>query len=63
MFSASRRGIVLNLGIEDVAEHFRGKVLRVSGIVEQIKRPSTPSAVVYRILVTNLDQLESIRKP
>ncbi|MCY2967130.1 MAG: hypothetical protein NT069_26415 [Planctomycetota bacterium] len=54
---------LLKLGIEDPAEHFRGKILRVSGTVEQIKRPSTPTAMVYRIQVTNLDQLESIRKP
>jgi hypothetical protein len=54
---------LLKLGIADPAEHFRGKILRVSGTVEQIERPSTPSAIVYRIRVTNLDQLESIRKP
>jgi hypothetical protein len=54
---------LLKLGIADPAEHFRGKVLRVSGTVELIKRPSTPPALVYRILVTNLDQLENIRKP
>jgi hypothetical protein len=54
---------LLKLGIEDPAEHFRGKILRVSGTVEQIKRPSTPTAMAYRIQVTNLDQLESIRKP
>lgn len=54
---------LLKLGIEDPAEHFRGKILRVTGTVEQIKDLSTPSAMVYRIQVTNLDQLESIRKP
>ncbi len=54
---------LLMLGIADPAAHFRGKILRVSGTVEQIKRRSTPSALVYRIVVTNLDQLERIRKP
>ncbi|MDA0589863.1 MAG: hypothetical protein O2820_06370 [Planctomycetota bacterium] len=54
---------ILKLGIEDPAEHFRGKILRVSGTVEPVKKLSTPSAMVYRIQVTNLDQLESIRKP
>jgi hypothetical protein len=54
---------LLKLGIADPAEHFRGKILRVSGTVEQVKRPSTPPALVYRILVTNLDQLQSIRQP
>ena len=54
---------LLKLGITDPAEHFRGKILRVSGTVEQVKELSTPSAMVYRVQVTNLDQLESIRKP
>jgi hypothetical protein len=54
---------MLQLGIEDPAEQFRGKILRVSGTVERLKRPSTPPVPVYRILVTDLDQLESIRKP
>lgn len=54
---------LLKLGISDPAEHFRGKMLRVSGTVEQINRPSTPSSMVFRIQITSLDQLESIRKP
>ena len=53
---------LLKLGIADPAEHLRGKTLRVSGTVEQINRPSTPATLVYRIQVTNLDQLENIRK-
>jgi hypothetical protein len=54
---------MLQLGIEDPAEHFQGKILRVSGTVERLKRPSTPLVQVYRILVTDLDQLQSVRKP
>lgn len=54
---------LLKLGIADPAEHFRGKILRVSGTVERIERPSTPAATVYRIRVTHLEQLENIGKP
>jgi hypothetical protein len=48
------------LGIEDPAEHFSGKVLRVSGTVERVSGSSVPE---YRIQVNSLDQLEAIRKP
>ena len=48
---------LLRLGIEDPAEHLRGKVLRVSGQVDR------PSANQYKLRVTQLDQLEIIRKP
>ena len=48
---------LLQLGIEDPAEHLRGKVLRVSGRVER------HSENQYRLRVTSLDQLENIRKP
>jgi hypothetical protein len=48
------------LGIENPDEHFRGKVLRVSGTVERLSGSSGPE---YRIQVTSLDQLEAIRKP
>jgi hypothetical protein len=48
------------LGIEDVQEHFRGKVLRVSGTIQRIvKRPGTE----YRLEVANLNQVEAIRLP
>jgi hypothetical protein len=48
------------LGIEEPAEHFRGKVVRVSGTVERwVKRAGTE----YRLPVNSLDQLEFIRKP
>jgi hypothetical protein len=48
------------LGIENPAEHFRGKVVRVSGTVERLTGSSGPE---YRIQVTSLDQFEVIRKP
>jgi hypothetical protein len=48
------------LGIDNPAEHLRGKVLRVSGTVERlVKRAGTE----YRMLVNSLDQVEAIRKP
>ncbi len=46
------------LGIEDLAEHFRGKVVRVRGPVEPLTRRPGPA---YRIEVKNLDQFEDIR--
>jgi hypothetical protein len=48
------------LGIENPAEHFRGKVVRVSGTVERLTGSTGPE---YRIQVTNLNQFEVIRKP
>lgn len=48
---------LLKLGIEDPAEHLRGKVLRLSGRVER------RSETQYQMRVTSLDQLENIRKP
>ena len=48
------------LGIENPAEHFRGKVLRVSGTVESVPTRAGPE---YSIRVNSLDQLQSIRKP
>jgi len=46
------------LGIEDVQEHFRGKVLRVSGTIQRIeKRAGTE----YRLEVNNLDQLHQLQ--
>ena len=48
------------LGIENPAEHFRGKVVRVSGTVERLTGRTGPE---YRIQVTNLNQFEVIRKP
>ncbi|HEY7315872.1 MAG TPA: hypothetical protein VH643_41465 [Gemmataceae bacterium] len=48
------------LGIENPSEHFRGKVLRVSGTVECFQTRAGPE---YRIQVNSLDQLEAIRKP
>jgi len=53
---------LLRLGIDDPAEHFRGKVLRVSGTVERVER-ALPSGTLYKIHATSLEQLESIRKP
>jgi len=48
------------LGIENPEEHFRGKVLRVSGTIQRIeKRAGTE----YRLEVANLNQLEAIRLP
>jgi hypothetical protein len=54
---------LLRLGVVDPAEHFRGKLIRVSGTVERVAPPSLPSPAVYKLHVTSLDQLESIRKP
>jgi hypothetical protein len=54
---------LLQLGIEDPAEHFRGKQIRASGKVEKIKGSAPGSPTLYKIHVTNLNQLESIRKP
>jgi len=46
------------LGIEDVQEHFRGKVLRVSRTIQRIeKRAGTE----YRLEVNNLDQLHQLQ--
>ena len=46
------------LGIENPAEHFRGKVVRISGSVE---RSEGKSGTEYVMQVTNLDQFEEIR--
>jgi hypothetical protein len=48
------------LGIENLAEHFRGKVLRVSGSVERLP---VNGGGDYSIQVNSLDQLEAIGKP
>jgi hypothetical protein len=48
------------LGIEDLAEHFRGKVLRVSGTVEALVW--LRSGPHYTIQINSLDQIEAIRK-
>jgi len=48
------------LGVEDPAGHFRGKVLRVSGTVVRSQRRDGPE---YRISVSSLEQLEAIHKP
>jgi hypothetical protein len=48
------------LGIENPAKHFRGKIVRVSGVVERLMGSTGPE---YRIQVTSLDQFEIIRKP
>jgi len=48
------------LGIEDPDQHFRGKMLRVSGTVEVEWHRAGPE---YRIQVNSLDQIKAIRKP
>jgi hypothetical protein len=48
------------LGIENPAEHFRGKILRVSGTVERFQTRAGPE---YSVQVNSLDQLEDIRMP
>jgi hypothetical protein len=48
------------LGIENPAEHFCGKILRVSGTVERFEKRAGP---VYCIQINSLDQLEAVRKP
>jgi hypothetical protein len=48
------------LGIENPAEHFRGKIVRVSGTVERL---TGSAGTEYRIQVASLDQFEVIRKP
>jgi hypothetical protein len=48
------------LGIATPAQHFLGKVLRVSGTVERFQ---TRAGLEYRIQVNSLDQLEAVRKP
>jgi hypothetical protein len=48
------------LGVEEPAAHFRGKVLRVSGTVVRGQRRDGPE---YCILVSSLEQVEAIRKP
>jgi hypothetical protein len=47
------------LGIENPAEHFRGKLLRVSGTITRFE---TRARTIYRMEVNNLDQIEIIRK-
>ena len=54
---------MLRSGIVDPTQHFRGKVVRVSGTVKVVKPPSAPAKTIYKIHVTSLDQLESIRTP
>lgn len=54
---------LLQLGIGDPAGHLTGRLLKVSGVVEQLPRASASMPVVYRLQVTDLDQLLSIRKP
>jgi len=48
------------LGIEDPEEHFRGKILRVSGTIQRIENRAGPE---YRLEINNLNQLEAIRLP
>jgi WD40 repeat protein len=48
------------LGVEDPAEHFRGKVVRVRGTLERLTRRPGPAS---RIEIKDLDQFEIIRKP
>lgn len=47
------------LGIEELAQHFRGKLLRVTGTITRTEHRAGPE---YRLEVTSLDQLEFIRK-
>jgi hypothetical protein len=47
------------LGIENPADHFQGKVIRVMGTVQ---KQITWSGIEYRLPVTSLDQLDTVRK-
>jgi hypothetical protein len=51
---------LLRLGIDDVEAHFRGKVVRVAGT---IVRREVGKRSDYHIEVTDLDQIEMVRKP
>ena len=53
---------LLKSGIVDVPGYFRGKQIRVSGIIERIDR-SPGETTVYKIHVRRLEQLESVRRP
>jgi len=53
---------LLRSGIVDVPGYFRGKQMRVAGIIERIDRPPTETTV-YKIHVRQLEQLENVRPP
>jgi len=53
---------MLRSGIVDPADYFRRKKMRVSGIVERIDR-TPPEVTTYKIHVTRMEQLESVRTP
>ena len=64
---------LMQLGITNIVEHFRGQVIEVSGTVEYFEGGFGPinfagRAVVdkgpeYRIVMTSLEQFKAIRKP
>lgn len=53
---------MLRSGIVDPADYFRRKKMRVSGIVARIDR-TPPEVTTYKIHVTRMEQLESVRTP
>ncbi|HEY0981985.1 hypothetical protein [Schlesneria sp.] len=48
---------LVSLGIEDVASHFRGKSIRVSGTIERQEQEPPHIGLLYRMAVISLDQL------
>jgi hypothetical protein len=53
---------LLRSGIVDPTDYFRRKKMRVSGIVARIDR-TPPEVTTYKIHVTRMEQLESVRTP
>jgi hypothetical protein len=59
LVSGSTVARLKQLGIGNPAEHFRGKVLRVSGTVERFWKRAGP---VYQIRVSSLDEVLAVRE-
>lgn len=54
---------LLQSGIADPAEHFRGKRVRVSGTIDRTEPTAPGEAITYKLRVTSIDQLLLVRAP
>lgn len=53
---------LLSLGIDDLADHFRGKYLSVSGNIERQRQDPPLTGELYRVWVNSIEQLIRIVK-
>jgi hypothetical protein len=52
---------LVKMGIADPAEHFRGKVVRISGTVERVTNRLAPGKDLFKLQVTGVAQLKSVK--